>query len=121
MCSSLGLDRRTCPRRRATLGPVKAVALIVGVVLALWVGALLAPSGFASYCGTVTGPRHHAFFLETKHLRCRSAKRVVQKWLNANARPSRGPSGWRCKHNYAQWYRCTHRTAFLKFNLHVYK
>jgi hypothetical protein len=97
----------------------KALALIITAALALSLSALMAPTATARYCGTVTGPEHHAFFLQAKRKSCRSAKRIINRWLEDRpSSSSKGPSGWRCRDNYANDWRCTRRGATLKFNLH---
>jgi hypothetical protein len=112
--------RPTAEPRLHCLNMKKGLALLVTAALALSLSALMAPSAVARYCGTVTGPEHHAFFLQTKRKSCKSAKRIVDRWLDDRpSSSSKGPSGWRCRHNYAGDWRCTRRGATLKFNLHT--
>jgi hypothetical protein len=99
----------------------KALALLITAALALSLSALMAPSAVARYCGTVTGPNHHAFFVQAKRKSCKRARRIVGRWLDdrPSSTSSKGPSGWRCRHNYSGDWRCTRRGATIKFNLHT--
>jgi hypothetical protein len=95
--------------------------LALGAVFA-WsgpAGQALARSHTRS-CGTVAAPGYHAFNTKARGLRCTAARRIVQRWLDADAQPSTGPIGWRCRRSVVEPWSCRRDRARISFIFHSY-
>jgi hypothetical protein len=71
-------------------------------------------------CGTVAAPGYHAFNTKARGLRCSSARRILKKWLEADAKPATGPAGWRCRRSYVEPWSCRRDRARMSFIFHSY-
>jgi hypothetical protein len=71
-------------------------------------------------CGTVAAPGYHAFNTKARGLRCTSARRILKKWLEADAQPSTGPRGWRCRRSFTEPWSCKRDRERLTFIFHSY-
>ena len=89
-------------------------------VLLMLVGLAGAPSAATRSCGTVAAPGFHAFYVETRGVTCRKARRILKRWLVNGAKPSGGPSGWRCRKSTVQPWRCRRDGAVMTFIFHSY-
>jgi hypothetical protein len=98
---------------------VRGGLLFVAVVAALCLSGVVVSSAPARSCGTVAAPGFHAFYVTTKRISCRSARHVLQVWLNRGGHGA-GPKGWRCKSSYTGRRRCTHRRSVITFVFHQY-
>jgi hypothetical protein len=72
-------------------------------------------------CGTVAAPGYHAFNTKARGLRCTTARRIVKKWLEADAQPSTGPRGWRCRRSFVEPWSCKRERERISFIFHSYK
>jgi hypothetical protein len=93
-------------------------------VLAL--GAALLGSGLAAEartrsCGTVAAPGYHAFNTKARGLRCTTARKIVKRWLEADAQPATGPPGWRCRRSFVEPWSCKRERERISFIFHSYK
>jgi hypothetical protein len=80
-----------------------------------------APQAKTRSCGTVAAPGYHAFNTKTRGLRCTTARRIVKKWLEADAQPSTGPRGWRCRRSFVEPWSCRRERERISFIFHSYK
>jgi hypothetical protein len=93
--------------------------LVVGV--ALLSGGIVGQAGARTRaCGTVAAPHYHAFNTKASGLRCSSARRILKRWFEADAKPSTGPSGWRCRRSYVEPWSCRRERARISFIFHSY-
>jgi hypothetical protein len=99
---------------------MKSFAVIAVLVAATLAIALPAQAKTRS-CGTVAAPGYHAFNTKARGLRCTSARRIVKKWLEADAQPSTGPKGWRCRRSFVEPWSCKHDRQRISFIFHSYK
>jgi hypothetical protein len=103
----------------ATLGNVKRGVVVVALVAAFLAGGEATQAKTRS-CGTVSAPGYHAFQTKTRGLRCTTARRIVKKWLDADAKPSTGPRGWRCRRSVVDPWSCRRDRERISFIFHSY-
>ena len=98
---------------------MKVLAVLALMVVAMLTVGLPAQAKTRS-CGTVAAPGYHAFNTKTRGLRCTTARKIVKKWLEADAKPSTGPKGWRCRRSFTEPWSCKRDRERLTFIFHSY-
>jgi hypothetical protein len=114
------VNRRGRGETMATLGLVKRGVAVLALGAALFAGGLTADARTRS-CGTVSAPGYHAFNTKARGLRCTSARKIVKRWLDADAKPSSGPRGWRCRRSLTEPWSCRRDRERISFIFHSYK
>jgi hypothetical protein len=99
---------------------VKKVAVVVVLAAAL-VSSGQTAQGKTRSCGTVAAPGYHAFNTKARGLRCTTARRIVKRWLEADAQPSTGPRGWRCRRSVVEPWSCRRDRERISFIFHSYQ
>jgi hypothetical protein len=95
-------------------------ALPIAVVVALLGIGFAVPSAPARSCGTARAPGYHVIITSVKGTSCSRARRIIQSWIDDKAKPSSGPSGWRCRAKYGrQLWRCTRGDDVVRFTRHT--
>jgi hypothetical protein len=93
------------------------IALLVAATLAITLPA----QARTRSCGTVAAPGYHAFNTKARGLRCTTARRIVKRWLEADAKPSTGPQGWRCRRSFTEPWSCKRERQRITFIFHSYE
>jgi hypothetical protein len=104
----------------ATLGRVKVWVWMVAALAVALLSSGLAAEAKTRSCGTVAAPGYHAFNTQARGLRCTTARRIVKKWLDADAQPASGPRGWHCRRSYVEPWSCKRDRARISFIFHSY-
>jgi hypothetical protein len=99
---------------------VRRIAIIVVSASLLAVSA--SQEGVAAAtrsCGTVAAPGYHAFSVKARGITCKTARRILKRWLDAGAIPAGGPRGWHCRRSFVSPWRCKRRDAVITFVFHA--
>jgi hypothetical protein len=96
-------------------------ALVLAALAAALLSSEVAAEARTRSCGTVSAPGYHAFQTKARGLRCTTARRIVKKWLNADAQPSTGPRGWRCRRSIVEPWSCKRDRERISFIFHSYE
>ena len=96
------------------------VLAALALLIALTIAVALPAEARTRSCGTVSAPGYHAFSTKARGLRCATARRIVKKWLEADAQPSTGPRGWRCRRSFTEPWSCKRDRQRITFIFHSY-